>query len=49
MDKCKYGRYSNPVTDLDRNWELQEFEAPRLQDNQKMIVVSFSALPTGRL
>ena len=40
---------SNPITGLDRTWGFQEFEAPRLQDNRNMKVVSLSALRIGRL
>jgi len=34
---------------LYRPWKFQEFEAPRLQENRHMKVVSLSALLTGRL
>ena len=40
---------STPVTGLDRPWGLQEFEAPRFQDNRHMKVVRLSALRTGRI
>jgi hypothetical protein len=40
---------SNPITDLDRPWGLQEVEAPRFQDNRHMKVVRLSALRTGGL
>jgi len=34
---------------LGRPWGSQEVEAPRLQDNRHMKVVSLSALRAGRL
>jgi hypothetical protein len=39
---------SNPITDLDKPIGFQEAEAPRFQDNQRMNVVRFAALRTGR-
>ena len=36
-------------TCLDRPWDLQEADAPRLQDNRHTKVVRMSALRTGRL
>jgi hypothetical protein len=44
-----WGSKSNPITGLDRPWDFQEFEAPRIQDNRHMKVVWLSALRTGRL
>ena len=38
-----------PVVSLDRPWGFQEFEAPRFQDSQHMMVVRFLALHTDRL
>jgi hypothetical protein len=38
-----------PVTDLDRPWGFQKFEAPRFQDNRHMKEVRLSALRPGRL
>jgi hypothetical protein len=42
-------KQSNPITGLDRPIGFQEFEAPRLQDNRHMKVVSLSAVCTSRL
>ena len=46
---CFVETKSNPITGLDRPEGLQEFEAPRFQDNRHMKVVSLSALRTGLL
>jgi len=40
---------SNPITDLNRPWAFQKFDAPIFQDNRRMNVVSLSTLRTGRL
>jgi hypothetical protein len=44
----KYKKYSNPITGLDRSWDIQEVEAPRLQDSRYVKVVRLSALRNGR-
>jgi len=41
-------RWSSPCTGLDRDWGVQQVEAPRLQYNRHSKVVRLSALHTGR-
>ena len=42
-------KYSSPCTGLDRSRGFQEFEAFTFLDNQRMKVLTLSALGTGRL
>jgi hypothetical protein len=42
-------RKNNPIKGVEKPSGLQEFEAPRVQDNRHMKMLSLSALRTGRL
>ena len=45
----RYNGKNIPVAVLDTPWGFQEFEATRFHVNQQMILLRFSALPTGHL